>query len=125
NVFVQVGTARREDHFAIRSASFRSLLALNFVRATLALAAILGFVAAAILGGMVSPEANPQPGLGLLVFVPLAGLICVQWWIFNWLHSLAAIFSVRNGANPMGAISAAVTFCRERVAPVFAVSTWS
>ena len=125
NVFVQVGSARHEDDFAIRSASFRSLLALNFLRATLALAALLGFVAAAILAGMVSPEANPQPGLGLLVFVPLAGLICVLWWIFNWLLSLAAIFSVRNGENPMGAISAAVTFCRERVAPVFAVSTWS
>jgi len=42
NVSVQVESARREDHSAIRSASFRSLLALNFLRATLALAAILG-----------------------------------------------------------------------------------
>jgi len=102
-----------------------SLLRLNFLRAVVALAAAVGFVGAPILAGFASPDANPRPGLSFLLFVPLAGLICLVWCGLNWLLSLAGMFAVRDSEDAVGAISAAVTLCRERTGAVFAVSTWT
>ena len=102
-----------------------ALLRLNFLRAAVALAAGFGFVGASILAGFASPDADPRPGLAFLLFLPLAGLICLVWWALNWLLSLAGMFAVRDGEDVVGAISAAVTLCRERTGAVFAVSVWT
>jgi hypothetical protein len=102
-----------------------ALLRLNFLRAAVALAAVFALVGASILAGFASPAANPQPGLAFLLFLPLAALICWVWWGLNWLLSLAGMFAVRDGEDAAGAIVAAVTLCRERAGPVFAVSTWT
>jgi hypothetical protein len=108
-----------------QSAPFRSVFALHFLRLAVALAAILAFVGAAILASFASPEANPQPGVAFILFVPFAGLICIVWPALNWLLSLACICAVRDGEYPLGALSAAVTFFRERLGPLFAVSIWT
>jgi len=104
---------------------FPAVLRLNFLRVAVAVAAVFGFAGASILAGFASPDTNPQPGLAFLLFLPVAGLICWAWWSLNWLLSLAAVFAVRDGVDAVGAISAAVTFCRERIGPVSAVSTWT
>lgn len=91
----------------------------------MAVAATLGFMGAGILAGYASPEANPRPGLAFLLFLPLAALICFLWWALNWLLSLAGMFAVRDSEDAVGAIVAAVSFCRERTGAVFAVSTWT
>jgi hypothetical protein len=124
-----------------------SLLRLNFLRVAVALAAILAFVGAAIVvhlisAGLTSPSAAaarvasagsppPDPGAGLafLLLFPLAGLIFLAWSGLNWVLSLAGVFAVRHGGDApddaLGALSAAVAFCRERGGAVFAVSTWT
>jgi hypothetical protein len=102
-----------------------SLVGLNCLRAAVALAAILAFVGAAIVSSFASPDANPHPGLAFILFLPLAGSICLVWPALNWLLSLACIFAVRDGEDALGALSAAVTCSRERPGPVFAVSTWT
>ena len=102
-----------------------SLMSLNFLRAALTLAATLAFAGAAILVSFASPEANPHPGLAFILFLPLAGLICVAWSTLNWLLSLACIFAVRDGEDALGALSAAVILSRERSGALFAVSTWT
>ncbi len=102
-----------------------ALFRLNFLRAVLFLAALFGFVGAAILASFVSPDSDPQPGLAFVVFLPFAALICLITWALNWLLSLAGIFAVRDGEDAVGSISSAVTLCRERIGPVFAVSTWT
>ena len=107
------------------NAPLRALTRLNFLRAAVALAALFGFVGASILAGFASPDAHPRPGLAFFLFLPLAGLICWAWWSLNWLLSLAGMFAVRDGEDAMGAICAAVAFCRERTGAVFAVSTWT
>lgn len=109
---------------AINLRSLRSLIGLNFLRAVLTLAALLAFVGAANLVGIVSPAANPKPGFAFVCFLPLAGLICVVWPALNWLLSLACIFAVRDGGDVLSALFAAVTFFRERLGAVLAVSTW-
>ncbi len=102
-----------------------SLIGLSFLRAMLTLAAILACVGAAVLVSFASPDKKPQPGLVFILFLPLAGLICIVWSALNWLLSLAAVFAVRGGEDVLGALSAAVSFVRERSGPVFAVSTWT
>jgi hypothetical protein len=102
-----------------------SLFGLNFLRVALTLATLLAFVGAAILAGFASPIANPRPGLVFILFLPLAGTICVVWPALNWLLSLACIFAVRDGQDTFGALTVAVTFSRERSGTVFAVGTWT
>jgi hypothetical protein len=107
------------------SSPFQSLARLNFMRIATLVAAVVGFLGAAILASLVSPDKNPQPALAFLVFLPLAAACCFLCWILNWFLSLAAIFAVRDGEDAIGAISAAATFCRERLGAVLAVSTWT
>ena len=87
----------------------RALARLNFLRVAVALGVVLGFVGASILAGFASPDADPQPGLAFLLFVPMAALVCFVGWALNWLLSLAGMFAVRDGEDAVGAISAAVT----------------
>jgi hypothetical protein len=117
---VSTGTFERP-----RTRPLRSLIGLNFLRAAITLASLLGFAGAAILAGFASPAANPQPGLAFILFLPLAGLIWIVWSVLNWLFSLACIFAVRDGEDALGALSAAVTFFREHTGAVFAVGTWT
>ena len=123
-----------------------SLLRLNFLRAAVGLAAILGLAGAVILVHVVStslsnstapagatsanpaPPTDPAAGVAFLLFFPVAGLILVAWSTLNWVLSLAGVFAVCDAdarKDALGAISAAVSFCRERSGAVFAVSTWT
>jgi hypothetical protein len=117
------GSTRRPD--ASRPRRLRSVIDLNFLRAAMTLASLLALAGAAILADFASPAANPQPGLVFVLFLPMAGLICILWSTLNWILSLASIFAVRDGADAFGAVSAAVTFFREHTGPVFAVGTWT
>lgn len=101
------------------------LAGINFLRVAVVLASVLAFVGAGVLAGFVSPDTNPRPGLAFLLFLPLAGLICFGWSTLNWLLSLAAVFVVRDGADALGSLSSAVTFSRERLGSVAAVSMWT
>lgn len=109
----------------ISASPLRALLRLNFLRVSLSVAAIVGLVGAATLAGFASSDKNPQPGLVFFLFLPLAGAICVVALGLNWLLSLAAMFSVRDGEDAVSSISAAVALCCDRPAAVFAVSTWT
>jgi hypothetical protein len=108
-----------------RSAGLGSLFGLNFLRAGAVLAAMLAFVGAAILAGFASTDANPQPGLSFIIFMMLAVFICMAWATLNWILSLGCVFAVRDGEDALGALSAAVTFLRDRTSSVFAVSIWT
>lgn len=122
NVAVGVST---ETYNAIESQPFRLLVGFNFLRLATVLAALLALMGAAILVGFASPDVNPRPGLALILFLPLAALICIVWSALSWLLSLSAIFSVKDGEDALGALSAAIAFSRERTGSVFAVSVWT
>jgi hypothetical protein len=116
---------RKDVAGPVATNSFRALMRLNFLRAIVAVAALVGLLGAAILAGFVSPDNDPRPGLAFLLFFPLAGLVWLAWLALNWLLSLAGMFAVRDGDDTMGAIAAAVGFCRERTGAVAAVSVWT
>lgn len=115
----------REDERKI-STKIPTLMRLNFLRAAVALAAVLGILGAGVLVNLTSPKAHSQPELMFFfLFLPVAALVCFAWWVLNWFLSLAGILAVRNGQDGAAAIEAAVTFCRERPGAAFAVSTWT
>lgn len=118
------GNVSTEAHDGMKF-SFRALVILNFWRVATVLAAILALAGAAILASFASPDANPRPSLAFILFLPLAALICIVWSALSWLLSFAGIFSVRDGEDVLGALSAAIAFSRERTGPTFAVSTWT
>lgn len=102
-----------------------AVIRLNFLRAAVAVAAVFGFAGASILAGLASPNKNPHPLLAFFLFLTVVALVCYVWGALNWLLSLAGMFAVRDEEDAVGAISAAVTLCRERTGAVFAVSTWT
>ena len=104
---------------------FAVLVRLNFLRVAVALAAILGIFGAAIIGGMASPGDDPRPGIAFLIFLALAALVGLAWSSLNWLLALAGMFAVRDCEDAAGAISAAVTFSRERTGAIFIVGLWT
>ena len=108
-----------------RFSRLRSLLALNFLRVVIALAALLAFSGAAMVASFASPDANPRPSLAFVLFLPLAAAICMVWAALNWLLSLASVFVIRNADDTLAAISRAITFFRERLGSVFAVTIWT
>ena len=102
-----------------------ALARLSFLRVSLAVAAIVGFLGASIVAGFASSKANPNPGIAFILFLPLAVSVGVVWFALNWLLSLASVFVVRNGEDAASAIASAVALCRERTGAVLAVSTWT
>lgn len=117
------------DEFATAGASsidrFFSLLRLNFLRVAVAIAALIGMAGAATITGFVSSPTNPRAGLALILFLPVSAVVYLIWYELNWLLSLASVFVVRDADDAVGAISSAVTFCRDRTGAVFAISTWT
>jgi len=104
---------------------FTTLLQLNFLRVSVILAGFVGLAGAAIVARSTSSPAHPRTGLAFLLFIPIAGVVCLIWSELNWLLSLAAVFVVRDAADVIGAISSSVALCRQRTAALFAVSTWT
>lgn len=122
------GTSRdgeRDVAGNVSTSALGALLRLTFLRAAVALGAAFGLVGASILAGFASSDVHPRPALAFILFLPIAALICLVWWTLNWVLSLAAMFAVRDGEEAVGAISAAVGFCRDRTGPVFAVTVWT
>ena len=102
-----------------------ALLRLNFLRVAVAIAALIGLAGVATITSFVSSPNNPRPGLVLLLLLPVCGVVCLIWYELNWLLSLASVFVARDADDVVGAISSAVTLCRERTGALFAVSTWT
>jgi hypothetical protein len=102
----------------------RSLFALNFFRLGTALAAMVGCVAAVLLGGAASRPADPAPGSVLLIILTVTLLVWLAWSTLNWFLSLAAIFVVANGQDTFNAIAAAVDLCQTRPGSLLAAGAW-
>ncbi len=121
----EVALAPAEASGPQESRPIRALIGLNFLRVALVLSVILAFGGAAILVSFLSTKADPRAGLGVILFLPIAGLICVVGWALNWWLAVAGIFAVRDGEGALASIAAAVTFCQAHSGSVFAVSIWT
>ena len=102
----------------------RAMVALNFLRAALALAGVAALLGGMILAGFISTPKHPRPGLAFLAFLPLLALIWMLWSSVNWFLSLAATFVARDGQPAFAALSSAVDLCRRQACPIAAASFW-
>ena len=70
------GISNSGERDVASNVSTSSVMRLNFLRAVVALAAILGFLGAMIVAGLASSSAHPRPGVVFLVLPPMVGLVC-------------------------------------------------
>jgi hypothetical protein len=113
-----------QDPAEPRGWRLRSLVGLNFFRVAATLAAAVGWVAAWLLAGAVSPGSDPSPGSAMLVFLTMILLVGLAWSAVNWFLSFASVFAVAEGEDTFGAIACAADLCRTRTGPIVAVSSW-
>lgn len=106
-------------------AAFRSLIALNCLRATMTLMALFALLGSAIVANFASPESRPHTALSLLTFMLLALITAMAWAGLNWLLSYSSIFVVLNQEDALGAIAVGIGMLDERLGPVLAVGIWN
>jgi hypothetical protein len=102
----------------------RPLIGLNFLRASLALAACGSILAALIFAGFASSKTLPHPGAVFLLSCMFVMAVWLTWSSISWFLSVASIFVVRQGADTFGSLASAVELCRGRFGPVMSVGTW-
>jgi hypothetical protein len=96
----------------------RTLLGINFLRAALALAAIIGLIGAFGLATRAYaprlPEVLPHPGRATAVVVCLGGFVWLVWSIGNWILGLATV-NASSGQNTLGSVAAALRETSNRI----------
>ena len=108
----------------VHSWRLHPLIGLNFLRASLALAASGSLLAAVILAGFASSKSHPHPGTVFLLGCLFIVLVWLTWSSISWFLSVASIFAVRPGNDTFGSLISAVEMCRDRPGPMVAVGTW-
>lgn len=98
-----------------RRHDLRSLLAVNFLRASVTLLAIIAMVGSAILAGLAA-NTTEEPSILLfnVVFLGLLFLVSLSWSSLNWYFSLAPLFVVRDNRRALEAVADAVHLVRRR-----------
>lgn len=100
------------------------LMGLNFLRAAVAFAAMVGVIGAALIASGVWASTN----LSGVAAVRLWLLVLISIWftgrLLNWFLSVAAIFVATDSLRAFPAIVAAVRWCRERLGPILATGSF-
>jgi hypothetical protein len=89
---------------------------LHLLRASVALASVIGYLGALILAGRAAVSIpDLRPGIFLVVLVALVTAISILRSRLNWFLSIGAIFSARDGHGTFPAIREAVAFFRRHL----------
>jgi hypothetical protein len=104
---------------------FFPLFGLHLLRASAALAMVIGCAGTGIAAANIASKNPALLGSALLALFVVCFLAISIWTILNWLLSFAAIFVVTNGSNVREAIFSAAEFCMEHLAAVFIPGVWS
>lgn len=95
----------------------RSMVALSFLRSSIALASLIGFFGALIVAAMAAARSGDAgAAVFLAIFAALAVIISVAGSRMNWFLSLATLFAIRDGADSFTALSSAAGLLRRRTA---------
>jgi len=94
-------------------APFVPQLGLNFLRAFLTLAALIGYLGALIIAGRAAAAGEEvRPGIFFVIFVVLGTAVAVVRSRLAWFISLAAISAARDGHDTFSAVKAAIGLFR-------------
>lgn len=107
-----------------RSQNVSSLLALNFLRATANLAAIIAGCGAVLVASGVWASTHFSVADAVRLWLALLFLVWLAWGVLNWLLSTSTLFVATNGASAFAAVSATEGWYRHRLGAVLAAGTW-
>jgi hypothetical protein len=100
------------------SRTFRSLLGLNFVRASLAFTAVIAALGGLVLAGLIAPVSSEDVSITANLFMVIIMVVWLLWSGLNWLLSLATL----SEEDTFGSISAAVDLLRRSSSAITGVS---
>lgn len=101
-----------------------SLVGLHFMRAALGLAALIGYIGAAVIAQWAAASVSAdRPATFLLVFAVVVLLVGILHSRIAWFLLLATLFAVRDRRHTFAAIAEAVRLFRRRSGDFFAVGT--
>ncbi len=100
------------------SRTFRSLLGINFLRASLAFAAVLAGFSGMVLAGLIDPTNSEDLSIAANLFLVIVMIVWLLWSGLNWLLSLAIV----SGEDTFGSISGAVDLLRRSSSAITGVS---
>jgi hypothetical protein len=107
-----------------RRGTISSLFALNFLRAVTTLAAVVAGFGAALIASGVWASTHLSAADATRLWLASLLLVWISWATLNWLLSTSALFVAADGVAPFPAISATVSWYRQRPGSVLAVGTW-
>ncbi len=117
----ELGVARSNG--SDRSA-FYSLLALNFMRAAVMLAAAVCAIGALMISGSAWASTRASMADSARLGVAVLFLTWMAWNILNWLLATASIFAVTEREGALDAIFQTVRACQLRPEPWLTAATW-
>jgi hypothetical protein len=104
---------------------FRTMLALNFLRAAALLAALIGFAGVyAIAMALYSDGPGTLPHAGRSTWMLLVGwtLVAYLWSVVNWFLALAPVVAVERNCDALAAMSGSMRILAERPGRFFRVN---
>lgn len=101
-----------------------SLIALNWLRAAVALAALVGIAGALLVANSVWASTRLSAADGVRLFGLILFVVLLAWGVLNWWLSTAAIFVVTEASRALPAITATTRFCLESPAAVFSTGAF-
>jgi hypothetical protein len=119
-------TAMAEE-FGIRltpGSTITSLIGLNFLRAAVTLAGAVAAVGAALIASGVWASTHLSASGAARLWLALLFLVWLAWAAVNWSLSVGSVFVVKDGRPSLGAVAAAVRWCREHLATVIITGIW-
>jgi hypothetical protein len=116
--------ANEFDIPAARGGAISSLIGLNFLRAAITVAAIIGVIGAAFIASGVWASSHLSIADAGRLWIGLLFLVWLSWSILNWLLSSSAIFVVADASSSFPSIAAAVRWFRERYRSIVATGIW-
>jgi hypothetical protein len=97
----------------------RSIMALNALRATTMLAALVGIVGATFIASSFWSATRISPGDAARLFFLILFFVWLAWAVMNWLLSLSAISVVTEHQRALAALDSCVRLCQREPGAVF------
>jgi len=102
----------------------RSLLALNFLRVAVFLAAKVGGVGAILIASSFWASTHVSVGDASRLWFGMLVLVGITWAVLNWLLSTAAVFVAIEQKGALSASASCARFCVEHTGRVLAAGIW-
>jgi len=107
-----------------RRKTVSSLLALNFLRAASALAAVVAAVGAILIASGLWASTHMSASGAARLWLLLLLLVWTAWGMLNWILSTSSVFVTVDRVSAFTAISSTLSWYRDRLGSVLAAGTW-